>query len=336
MLLEELQFDLPDDRIARFPSPERTGARLLGLDRRTGAASDLGTVEALLAAVRPGDVWVVNDTRVRPARVHAIKSTGGHAELLVLELRGETAVAMYRSAKPLRPGGLLTTLRGNRHIRVLENRGDGTVMLALDGEGEALLDEAGDIPLPPYIDRAPTAEDSDRYQTVYARERGAVAAPTAGLHFTPELMAAMRSAGATFATVTLHVGPGTFKPIKTARVEDHTMHGESYQVSPEAAALVNGAKRVIAVGTTSVRALESAATAPRTIAETRAETHIFITPGYQYRVVDALLTNFHLPGSSLLALVGAFAGLPAVKAAYATAIERGFRFYSYGDAMWIA
>ncbi|MFT5434802.1 MAG: S-adenosylmethionine:tRNA ribosyltransferase-isomerase, partial [Myxococcota bacterium] len=244
--------------------------------------------------------------------------------------------AMYRASKPLKPGQLLVTDVGEETIEVVENPGGGIVHLKVPDDSEAFVTRAGQIPLPPYIDRAVEASDTDRYQTVYAAETGAVAAPTAGLHFTDDLMDAMRERGAVFATVTLHVGPGTFRPIRVENIEDHTLHTEHWTIDQSAADAINAAKRVVAVGTTSVRTLETAATGRGTVAAGSGDTGLYITPGYEYKVVEALLTNFHLPGSSLLVLVGAFCGVDAMMAAYQRALDEQFRFYSYGDAMFIS
>lgn len=358
MDISELDYDLPDELIARHPAAVRSASRLLGLDRTSGLSRDLGTVNDLLPLVQPGDVWVFNDTRVRPARVFAKKSSGGRVELLVLSDAaglpgGELsmrATAMYKSSKALKAGTTLSFYRRPRAgdeaphgapgtARVIHNLGDGLVVIETDTPIANILEAAGEIPLPPYLARLPEASDAERYQTVFARVPGAVAAPTAGLHFTEALLDGIRARGAEIATLTLHVGPGTFRPIKAERVEDHVMHEELVHVPEETAALVNAATRVVAVGTTSVRALETAATfatGGQRCTAFRGATRLFLTPGYTFRAVDALFTNFHLPGSSLLALVGAFAGMAAAKSAYATAIERRYRFYSYGDAMFIA
>lgn len=292
----------------------------------------------LVRLVRPGDCWVVNDTRVRRARVHAVKAgSGGRVELLVTRTEGERAEVMVRSSKPLRPGQALICEATDDALTVLEAPGGGIAVVRLPADVEAFLGRAGQIPLPPYIDRAPEPIDAERYQTVYADQPGAVAAPTAGLHLTEGLMSAMADAGATFARVTLHVGPGTFRPIRAADVRDHRLQAEVYRVTEEAADAIDAARRVVAVGTTAVRTLETVAcdSGPRRVEPGFGETGLYITPGHHFRAVDALLTNFHLPGSSLLVLVAALAGLERTRAAYDTAIAEGFRFYSYGDAMFI-
>ena len=334
MQLSRFHYTLPPDRIAQHPAERRDGARLLRLDRATGAIATGETVADLVSHVREGDCWVINDTRVRPARLLTRKPSGARVELLVIELRGAQAVAMYGASKPLKPGQELICDAHGETVRVIENLGGGRVLVDLWSED--VLEAAGQIPLPPYISRAPDARDRERYQTVYADEAGAVAAPTAGLHFTPELMAAMEARGATFARVTLHVGPGTFRPIREEDVTNHVLDAEPFVVTEDAADAVNRAKRVVAVGTTAVRTLEAAADGPRRIRSQRGRTGLYITPGYAFQVVEAMLTNFHLPGSSLLVLVAAFAGLDPALAAYARALDEGMRFYSYGDAMLIS
>ena len=334
--LSEIMYDLPQDRIAKRPAPERAEAKLLPVGRRSGALGADQTARALIHAVRPGDCWVINDTRVRPARVYTRKPSGGKVELLVLSARGRDAEAMYRSAKPLKAGQTLVCNATGDVIRVMERLEAGHVRLDLGEDVDILLARAGEVPLPPYIDRVPDDADVARYQTVYADEPGAVAAPTAGLHLTADLMASMEARGATFARVTLHVGPGTFRPIRTEDIADHELHSEWYRVSEVAATQINSAKRVVAVGTTAVRTLESVATGRGTVSAGSGDTTLYITPGFDFQVTGALLTNFHLPGSSLLVLVAAFCGMDTVRSAYAHALANDYRFYSYGDAMFIA
>ena len=336
MLTSRFQYELPQDRIALYPPAERTDAQLMLLSRATGQSSVGQTVAALVDQVRPGDCWVINDTRVRPARVFTRKPTGGRVELLVLSARGTTAEAMYRASKPPKAGQVLIAESTGDELRVTHNFGDGRIGLELPENVDPLLERAGQIPLPPYIDRAPDEADRERYQTVYARDPGAVAAPTAGLHFTPELMADMEAAGARFARVTLHVGAGTFRPIRSESIDDHSLHTESWTLTPENAELINSASRVVAVGTTSVRTLETAATGPGRVEAGSGDTGLYIKPGFDFQVVQGLLTNFHLPGSSLLVLVAALTGLDPMMAAYQKALDSGFRFYSYGDAMFIS
>jgi len=293
----------------------------------------------------PGDLLVVNRSRVMPARLLGRRSGGGEAEILLVRERGEGRwEAMVRPGRHLRPGQRVTVDddlsvvvesealagEGLRQVRLLSKRRD----------VEAGLDRCGHTPLPPYIRRPDRPEDRERYQTVYAREAGSVAAPTAGLHFTPAVLARLQERGVEVAEVVLHVGPGTFRPVTAVRVEDHVVEPEPFWVPDETAAAVAAARarhgRVVAVGTTTVRTLETAARADRTIAAGEGQTTLVIVPGFAFRVVDALLTNFHLPRSSLLLLVAAFAGRARVLSAYAAALEAGYRFYSYGDAMLIA
>ncbi|HEX9602762.1 MAG TPA: tRNA preQ1(34) S-adenosylmethionine ribosyltransferase-isomerase QueA, partial [Myxococcales bacterium] len=281
---------------------------------------------------------VVNDARVIPARLRGRKEgTGGKVEVLLVEpLGGADWLALAQSSKPLRPGAGIEA-HGAR-LTVVEARGEGEIVVRLPLDGDALwryLDEAGEMPLPPYIERPARAEDRERYQTIFARERGAVAAPTAGLHFTPRLLEELRGKGVRVAEVTLHVGPGTFLPVRARRVEDHRMHRERYHVPAATVDAVASARdRVIAVGTTALRTLEAAHDG-EALREGPGSTDLFITPGYRFRAVQGLLTNFHLPRSTLLMLVSAFAGLPRIRAAYREAVARRYRFFSYGDAMLI-
>lgn len=337
MRLSDFDFDLPEQLIAKQPLPDRDAARLLHLPAG-GEMADM-TIRDLPRMVRPGDIWVLNDTRVLPARLLGHKDSGGSVEILLIEpLEGAHLwLAWGRSNKPLKPG---TSIRFaddfSGEIVAREGR---EVQIRLHAEDvSAAIDVHGHMPLPPYITRPDTEADRERYQTVFARHAGAVAAPTAGLHLTPALLAALEEAGATLAYVTLHVGAGTFQPVQVDRIEDHRMHAERYVVPEHTADLVNAARgegrRVVAVGTTSLRTLEAASFE----GEVRAgdgRTDIFIHPSYRFRVVDALLTNFHLPRSTLLMLVCALAGRERVLAAYAHARETGYRFYSYGDAMFV-
>jgi S-adenosylmethionine:tRNA ribosyltransferase-isomerase len=345
--LSSYLYDLPRERIAQVPAPERTGSRLLVLDRRTGRRSH-GTFADLPGRLVPGDCLVINDTRVVRARLFCRKPTGGRVELLVLSRRGAVLDAMFGTHRGLATGAKLEVLdRGGapagRFLRVLAVRGDGTASLeSADGEPGALLDAFGHVPLPPYIRRdsgALDALDRERYQTVYAASDGAVAAPTAGLHFTPSLLEAIAGGGIEVVRLTLHVGPGTFKPVKAADVRQHDVGEERFAIPDGAALAVNRAldegRRVVAVGTTVVRALETAGAGGRVIAGEGA-TRLLIVPGHAFRVVSAMVTNFHLPGSSLLLLVSALAGRTRVLAAYREAVRLGYRFYSYGDAMLIA
>jgi len=331
--LAEFDYQLPEDLIAQGPLPERDASRLLVLPRRSGSI-DHRLVRELPGLLAPGDVMVVNDARVIPARLHGRKEgTGGKVELLLVEpLLGADWLALGQASKPLRVGARVEVL-GSR-IEIVQVREGGELVVRLPLEGDALwrfLDEAGELPLPPYIRHAPGPADRERYQTIFARERGAIAAPTAGLHFTPALIEALRGRGVGLAPITLHVGPGTFLPVRAQRVEDHRMHRERYFVPEESARAIARAGRVIAVGTTALRTLEASQGRPGP-----GTTDLFITPGYQFRAVHGLFTNFHLPRSTLLMLVAAFAGLDRTKAAYGEAVARRYRFFSYGDAMLIA
>jgi S-adenosylmethionine:tRNA ribosyltransferase-isomerase len=328
----DLEFELPPELVAQEPVTPRDSARLLVLERATGALSELRFAD-LAERAQPRDLFVVNDTRVVPAKLRGQKRTGGKAEALLLQRRPDGDwTALLKVGSRVVPGLELAfaDLRG----RVVEVLPGGACRLALatpEGvEPDALLARIGEAPLPPYIRRdAPRAQDLADYQTIFAREPGAVAAPTASLHFSESLAARLR-----IAPVTLHVGPGTFRPMRCDRPEDHVLEPERFAV-PEATARAlaetrAAGGRVVAVGTTVVRALET------TGGEAGAgDTKLFILPGHEFRAVDSLVTNFHLPGSSLLALVMAFAGVEATKRAYAHAIERRFRFYSYGDALWV-
>jgi S-adenosylmethionine:tRNA ribosyltransferase-isomerase len=336
MRRSDFQFDLPTELIASHPTAERSASRLLHLDGRTGALVDR-RFRDLPALLQPGDLLVCNDTRVVPARLHGRKASGGKVELLLERLLGaRRALVQLRASKPAKPGTQLEFDGGTR-ATVLERDGE-FWQVEFDADAHAVFDRHGEMPLPPYISRPVEAADRERYQTVYAREPGAVAAPTAGLHFDASLLQACRSAGAEFAYVTLHVGAGTFQPVRVDDLDEHRMHAEFCIVSQAACAAIAAARargrRVIAVGTTAVRALESAAASGelRPMAD---ETRLFLTPGAHFRVVDALVTNFHLPESTLLMLVSAFAGREHVLQAYRHAVATGYRFFSYGDAMFI-
>ena len=333
MDVAEFDYELPEELIAQAPLPERDASRLLVLPRRSGHPQHR-TIRDLPELLRAGDLLVVNDARVIPARLHGHKEgSGGKVELLLVEaLAGGDWLALGQASKPLRPGTRLEVLGSS--IEVVEARGGGELVVRLPLRGEALwnfLDDAGEMPLPPYIRRPSGPADRERYQTVFARERGAVAAPTAGLHFTPALIDALQARGIRIAPITLHVGPGTFLPVRTERVEDHRMHRERYFVPDETARELDRAGRVIAVGSTALRTLEASGGRPGPGA-----TELFVKPGYEFCLVDGLLTNFHLPRSTLLMLVAAFAGLDRIKAAYHEAIDARYRFFSYGDAMLIA
>lgn len=336
MRVDDFDFDLPRERIAERPMVPRDAARLLHI-RRDGLEDAI--VRDLPGLLRPGDVLVSNDTRVIPARLFGRRRTAGIEVTLHERIALDGWKAFARPAKKLSAGDVIEFAPGFSAV-VAEKGEAGEVTLTFDRSGDALmvaLEEYGRLPLPPYI-RHGTADERDRedYQTIFAREKGAVAAPTAGLHFTPDLLSAIDAAGIRRVTVTLHVGAGTFLPVKADDTRDHKMHSERGVVTPEVAAAVNTAKaaggRVIAVGTTSLRLLESAADEQGRLHPFEGATDIFITPGYRFRIVDLLMTNFHLPRSTLFMLVSAFSGLDQMKRAYAHAIDRGYRFYSYGDA----
>ncbi len=331
----DFSYQLPEELIAQQPLAERSASRLLTLDGAGGAIGDRRILD-LPELLTPGDLLVFNDTRVIPARLFALKDTGGRVELLLERpLDGSMALVHARASKPLRPAMLLQSRGGA--IRMLEKQGD-LWMVELPEAALGFFERHGQMPLPPYIRREPDASDATRYQSVFARKRGAVAAPTASLHFDAPLLAALDARGVQRAFVTLHVGAGTFQPVRNDAVGAHVMHAEFVEVSAEACAAVAAARargaRVVAVGTTVVRALESAA-GGGTLTPYVGDSSLFIVPGFHFRVVDAMLTNFHLPESTLLMLVSAFAGREAVLAAYRHAVAGQYRFFSYGDAMYV-
>ncbi len=342
MKTEDLDYDLPPDRIAQTPAGRRGDAKLLAVDRNSGATRHLGVTD-FPALLQARDLVVLNDTRVFPARIHAVRKTGGKVKILLLDLPEEGPVrAMVKSSGRLKPGETLTTVEKTGAITVTRRspRGLAEIEPAPGASWDDLLRAAGRPPLPPYIRRPfgddPQREnDRDRYQTVFARRPGSVAAPTAGLHLTADLLERIGRRGVRTASVTLHVGPGTFRPVRADEVDEHEMEAEWCSVTAETARTVRETRkaggRVVAVGTTTVRALESAASKGEA-APFEGPTDLFIRPPFAFRAVDALLTNFHLPRSTLLALVGAFAGLARVREAYREAIREGYRFYSYGDA----
>jgi len=360
-LRRDYHFDLPPEQIAQTPADRRDSSRLLVL-APDGSRTDRWFPD--IVDLLPADaVLVVNDTRVVPARLRTRKATGGSVELLFLERTDADPIAEHwrclaRSSKQLRPGMRLVVLAPGPDgfpaetgdvVTVAQDRGpDGTVLIEIAGDGLMLLERAGELPLPPYITRptGPSQLDSERYQTIFARTPGAVAAPTAGLHFTPAILDALEARGCAIAPITLHVGPGTFLPVRSERIDDHEMHTERYDIPERTAALVASGRPVVAVGTTCVRALESAAAehaaqqaggqGTRRIAVGPGETRLFITPGYRFRAVDWMVTNFHLPESTLLMLVCAFAGYERVLASYRHAVSAGYRFFSYGDAMLVS
>src|SRR5438046_219869 len=333
--IEDFDYELPPELIAQNPSETRSGSRLL----RVGASLADRRFLELPRLLAPGDLLVFNDTKVIKARLFGKKQTGGHIEVLIERVLSEReALAQIHAGRAAKPGSTLRLARG-RDVRVL-GRADEFYHLRLPGNGTVLelLERHGGVPLPPYISHAPRAEDERRYQTVYARAPGAVAAPTAGLHFDEPLLAALRGRGIDVAYVTLHVGAGTFQPVRVKTLAEHRMHAERYEIPAATVAAIEAARKrggkVIAVGTTTVRCLEASASHCAPVAGA-AETDLFITPGFEFQVVDRLVTNFHLPKSTLLVLVSAFAGIDSIRQAYAHAIEKRYRFYSYGDAMLV-
>ena len=336
MRVADFAFDLPDALIARHPLAERRASRLLVLEGETGSLSHQQFAD-VLDLVQPGDLMVFNDTRVIPARLFAQKDTGGRLEILIERILSETEVlAHVRASKSPKPGSRIL-LEGGGEAEMVE-RHDTLFQLRFDQPVLPLLERVGHMPLPPYIDRPDDDADRERYQTVYSKHAGAVAAPTAGLHFDEALLQALKDKGVEISFVTLHVGAGTFQPVRVDNIESHVMHREWLQVGEETVAAVNACKargnRVVAVGTTSVRSLETAALSGQ-IQPFAGETDIFIYPGKPFHVVDALVTNFHLPESTLLMLVSAFAGYPEAMRAYHEAVAQQYRFFSYGDAMFI-
>ena len=329
MLLSDFDFDLPQELIAQQPLADRAGSRMLVVDRAAGTFTDHQFRE-FPAWVRFGDCLVLNDTRVFPSRlIGKREGTGGEVEVfLTKHLKCSTWNTLVRPAKRVRVGDHII-FSDELRAEVLERGEFGERVVRLDTKGDVfdVIERIGHVPLPPYIHRDDTAEDRERYQTVFARERGSVAAPTAGLHFTPEVLDACRRAGADVARVTLHVGLGTFAPLRTEVIEEVRLHHEALHVTNATYYAMDAAKRVIAVGTTSVRAIES----PRGVAET----DLFISPRFRFQRTGAMLTNFHLPKSSLLVLVAAFAGRELILAAYRHAVEQRYRFFSYGDCMLI-
>lgn len=347
MDVSQFDFDLPRELIAQEPAPDRSRARLLNLNRRTGAIVH-SSIAALPDFLNAGDLVVVNNTRVFPARLlgRRVPSGGAVECLLIGRLHDDVWEALMHPGQKLRPGAR-TIFEGPRllHGEVLERRFYGRRVIRLWTPDGSPVDEAvdaiGHVPLPPYIRRSDSPADRERYQTMFARARGSVAAPTAGLHFTRELTSAVERRGAAIVEITLHVGYGTFQPVRVPRVEDHRVEAERFEIGEAAAAAINRTldegRRVIAVGTTTTRALESAARAGNgRVAAGAGETDLFIYPGFEFRVLRGLLTNFHLPQSSLLMLVAAFAGRERVLGAYRDAVAARYRFYSYGDAMLIS
>jgi S-adenosylmethionine:tRNA ribosyltransferase-isomerase len=348
MKTKELDYYLPPELIAQRPMPERSGSRLLVLERKNDRLID-STFNKLGVFLAAGDCLVLNDTKVIPARFYARRSTGGRLEgLFLAEVEPRVWQVMLKGGGKLKPGKKLYIKDRQKtdfcEARILQNNGEGIFLLRIEvnNSTEAILDEIGFAPLPPYIKRdddpVVAASDSQSYQTVYASKAGAIAAPTAGLHFTDSLIERLKAKGILFAYITLHVGVGTFKPVTAENLEDHEIHQERFSIDPTNAEHINEARgkggRIIAVGTTSTRVLETVASG-RSIRACSGETDLFIKPGYEFKITDAMITNFHLPRSTLLALVAAFAGLEKILAAYNHAIQQRYRFYSYGDAMLI-
>ena len=336
MRIEEFDYELPQDLIAQFPAAHRSASRLLHLDGATGRYTDHSFVDLPLL-LRSGDLLVLNDTKVIKARLQGVKESGGKVDALIERiLSPRRALAMLRTSHTPRPGQKIQ-FGDFAQATIIERQGE-FFLLEFGDHVAGVLERLGEVPLPPYIERRAESGDEARYQTVYARVPGAVAAPTAGLHFDEELMERLAGIGVRFAYITLHVGAGTFQPVRVEDVEQHVMHGERYEIPAETARAVaetrTGGGRVTAVGTTSLRALESAARSGKLISG-GGETRLFIRPGYGFKVADRLLTNFHLPRSTLLVLVCAFAGTELVRRAYRHAVDSRYRFFSYGDAMLI-
>lgn len=345
MLLSDFDYRLPREQIAQTPLAERDASRLLVLDRQSGGVVAHRRFRDLPDYLEPGDLLVLNETRVTALRLHGTRATGGSAEVFLTHRIAEGLwQALVKPGKSLREGAMVTMAEGlsARIVGIVDERGGRIVEFTKDGSAERveeIIDRLGRVPLPPYIADAggDQREVKRRYQTVYAREPGSAAAPTAGLHFTDDLMRRIRERGVRIAKLVLHVGVGTFLPIIEDDIARHTMHAEPVTVPEEtASAIAATTGRIIAVGTTVLRALESAAIGKREVRSARFDTDLFITPGYEFKVVDSLITNFHMPRSTLLVLVAAFAGREPVLAAYGEALKWGYRFLSFGDAMFIA
>ncbi len=340
MDINDFDYDLPQELIAQDPIEDRSSSRLLLLDKKTGKTQDK-IFRDIIDELNPGDCLVINNTKVIPARLMGVKEdTGAHIEVLLLKREQDDVwEVLVKPGKKAKPGAVITFGDGRLKAEVLEVVEDGNRKIRFSYQGifEEILDELGQMPLPPYITHQ--LQDKNRYQTVYAKYEGSAAAPTAGLHFTKELLKKIEEKGVVIASVTLHVGLGTFRPVKVENVLEHHMHSEFYRIEPEEAEKINAAKktgrRVIAVGTTSCRTLESASTPDGVLKAQSGWTDIFIYPGYQFKMVDALITNFHLPKSTLVMLVSALAGREHILAAYKEAVEKKYRFFSFGDAMFI-
>ncbi len=345
MKKSDFHFELPDELIARYPLAERSDSKLLCLDGASGSVSHRQFID-LPSLLAPGDLLVFNNTRVIPARLWGRKETGGKVEILVERVLSDTeCLAHVRSSKSPKPGGKLHITQNDGDesvVAVIEVTGREDALFRLSASGEenllALMQRVGHMPLPPYIDREDESLDRERYQTVYGEREGAVAAPTAGLHFTEQLIEQCREQGVDIGFITLHVGAGTFQPVRVENIEDHHMHAEYLEVDQALCDQVHATRarggRVVAVGTTAVRALETASQ-NGAIAPYSGDSQIFIYPGYRFHSVDALVTNFHLPESTLIMLVSAFASRDSIMAAYGEAVQQRYRFFSYGDAMFI-
>ena len=338
MKVSDFEFELPSHLIAKYPTPDRTSSRLLHLDAATGELNHYHFSD-LIDLLDPKDLLVFNNTRVIPARLYGRKSTGGRVEILLERVIDEfQALVQIRSSKSPKPGVVLE-LENSAHSITVEGRQDAFFIVRFPAPGVLpIVKDSGHMPLPPYIDRDDEATDLERYQTVFAEQDGAVAAPTAGLHFDDALLGKIADKGVSSTKLTLHVGAGTFQPVRVDNVLDHKMHSEQIEVPQSACDAVSDCRarsgRVIAVGTTSVRSLESASAGGK-LQPMHGDTEIFIYPGYEFKSVDAMVTNFHLSGSTLMMLVSAFAGTEAIRHAYAVAIKEEYRFFSYGDAMLI-
>ncbi|MCF0132168.1 MAG: tRNA preQ1(34) S-adenosylmethionine ribosyltransferase-isomerase QueA [Pseudobutyrivibrio sp.] len=338
MKVSDFNYELPEELIAQDPLEKRSNSRLMVLDKNNGQVTHRHFYD-IKDYLKSGDCLVINNTRVIPARLFGVKHpTGGHVEILLLKRHSDTVwECLVKPGKNARPGMELSFGAGILMGKITDivDEGNRLIEFSFDGIFEEILDKLGEMPLPPYITHQ--LEDKNRYQTVYAKYDGSAAAPTAGLHFTKELLEEIKAMGVEIAEVTLHVGLGTFRPVKADDVLDHHMHSEFYQVSQEACDIINATKarggRVISVGTTSTRTLESAANEDGTLTEKSGWTEIFIYPGYKFKVIDGLITNFHLPQSTLIMLVSALAGRENVLSAYETAVQEKYRFFSFGDAM---
>ena len=340
MTTKDFYYDLPPELIAQTPLTDRTASRLLVVNKKTGKLAHKHFYD-IVDYLNPGDCLVMNNTRVIPARLYGSKEkSGGKIEFLLLKRIGiDTWEVILKPGKKAKPGSRFEFGGGLLHAEVLSVAEDGKriVKFEYDGIWEELLDKLGEMPLPPYIKEKLT--DKERYQTVYSKIEGSAAAPTAGLHFTKELLEKIKAKGVKLAYLTLHVGLGTFRPVSAERIEDHIMHTEYYEISAETAEIINSCRknggRIIAVGTTSVRTLETVADHAGKVKAASGETNIFIYPGYKFKIVDCIITNFHLPESTLMMLVSAFAGKENIFNAYETAVKEKYRFFSFGDAMYL-